>query len=144
MILLYFWRMLAKYPLLLQYWVLQHLDFFRLMKAALYVCNIPAKEKVTDLGITIMRNKEARCSENLNLIIDKTRKKLNTHREIYPIKDECYWQAEGYKIEKLPLILSKFHKQMLLAWSLIENKISPPISASSGIINIFYLYLYLK
>jgi len=31
-----------------------------------------------------------------------------------------------YKIEKIPLILSKFHKQMLLAWSLIyKHNFSP-------------------
>lgn len=41
------------------------------------ICNIPIKDKITYLGITIMKNEEERCSENFNSISDKTKKKLN-------------------------------------------------------------------
>ena len=40
------------------------------------VCNIPVKDKITYLGISIMINEEERCSVNFNLISDKTKKKL--------------------------------------------------------------------
>ena len=40
------------------------------------VCNIPIKDKITYLGIHIMKNEE-RCCVNFNLISDKTKKKLN-------------------------------------------------------------------
>ena len=40
------------------------------------VCNIPIKDKITYLGITIMKNEEERCSVKFNLIKDKTKKKL--------------------------------------------------------------------
>lgn len=42
-----------------------------------HVANIPVKEKVTYIGITIVKNEEERCSENLSLIIDKRSKKFN-------------------------------------------------------------------
>lgn len=42
-----------------------------------HVYNVPVKEKVTYLGITILKNEETRCSENFSQIVDKTRKKLN-------------------------------------------------------------------
>ena len=41
------------------------------------VYNISVKNKVTYLGITIVKSQTDRCSENFDLIIDKTRKKLN-------------------------------------------------------------------
>lgn len=192
------------------------------------VCSIPIKDKITYLGITIMKNEEERCTVNFNVISDKTKKKLNQwlQRDLSLKGRVLLTKAEGlsrltyaaiplfvnkklcnyidkslfnfiwknkthyvkksvimntfergglnfldfttlnntfkinwikhflknptstwnfipnyifskvggleflllcdYKIEKIPLILSNFHKQMLLAWSLIyKHNFSP-------------------
>uniref|UniRef100_A0A3Q3AHM4 Reverse transcriptase domain-containing protein n=1 Tax=Kryptolebias marmoratus TaxID=37003 RepID=A0A3Q3AHM4_KRYMA len=41
------------------------------------IYNIPIKNKLTYLGITVMRNQKDRCFENFNIIIEKSKKKLN-------------------------------------------------------------------
>ena len=54
------------------------MNFFSLKESdTSQVCNIPIKDKITHLEISIMKNEEERCSVNFNLISDKTKKKLN-------------------------------------------------------------------
>ena len=42
------------------------------------ICNIPVKDSVTYLGITINKNADSRCAMNFNYIIEKTQKKFNS------------------------------------------------------------------
>jgi hypothetical protein len=75
------------------------------------VCNIPIKDKITYLGIHIMKNEE-RCCVNFNLISDKTKKKLNQwlQRDLSLKGRVLLTKAEGFSCltyAAIPLFVNK-------------------------------------